>query len=142
MPLKTLCLIVFVATASAATTGCASGGTPAASPSAEAPATRRNRDIITRAEIGDPGMSAMSVYEAIQSLRPNFLSRRGTQGLLTNESGPVLASIDGAPVIAVEELKRLHLNGVVEIRLLSPAAAMQKFGGSAKQGSVILVSTM
>jgi len=42
----------------------------------------------------------------------------------------------------VEELKRLHVNGVVEIRLLGPAAAMQKFGGSAREGSVILVLTM
>lgn len=142
MPLKTLCLMLLVVASSATTTACASGGTPSASPSSDASATRRNRDIITRADLADPGMSAMSVYEAIQSLRPNFLSRRGTQGLLTNESGPVLASVDGAPVIAVEELKRLHVGGVVEIKLLSPAAAMQKFGGSARQGSVILVSTM
>ena len=32
--------------------------------------------------------------------------------------------------------------GKIEIKLLSPAAAMQKFGGSAREGSVILVSTM
>lgn len=142
MPLKTFCVMLLVVASSASTTGCASGGTPASSSSVQTPTTRRDRDVITRAELADPGMSALSVYEAIQSLRPNFLSRRGTQGLLSNESGRVLASIDGAAVIALEELKRLLVNGVVEIRLLSPAAAMQKFGGSAKQGAVILVSTM
>ena len=31
---------------------------------------------------------------------------------------------------------------VVEIRFLNPAAAMQKFGGSALEGPVILVKTM
>ena len=38
--------------------------------------------------------------------------------------------------------KRIRASGVIEIRLLSPAAAMQRFGGSAKSGAVIAVRTM
>ena len=142
MALKTVGLVLLVATASVTTTGCASAGAPASSSAAEAPPARRNRDIITRSELADPAMSALSVYDAIRSLRPNFLSSRGSQGLVSDESGKVLASIDGTAVIPVEELKRFHTRSVVEIRLLNPAAAMLKFGGAAKEGPVILVLTM
>ena len=146
MALKTVGLVLLVAAASVTTTACASGGSTASasasSAAAEAPPVRCNRDIITRSELADPSMSALSVYDAIRSLRPNFLSSRGGQGLVSDESGKVLASIDGTAVIPVEELKRLHVRSVVEIRLLNPAAAMQKFGGSAKEGPVILVLTM
>lgn len=82
------------------------------------------------------------MYDAIQSLRPNFLTRRGTQGLIDGTVGQVRASVDGASLVSLDELKRLHVNGIVEIRLLSPAVAMQKFSGSAREGAVILVLTM
>ena len=148
MRLKTGLMFLWAATAASA---CASGGaSPSTAEPGRPPAARRDRSVITMEELADPSMSALSVYEAIRVLRPNFLSNRGTQtiafegnaGEVDAESGRVHATIDGLGIVSVDDLKRLHVNGVLEIRLLDPAAAMLRFGASAKQGAVILVKTM
>ena len=149
MPLKKLPVYLLLAAVSAVA-ACASGGAPGATTSDRPSSTRRDPNVITSEELAAPAMSALSVYDAIRTLRPNFLASRGTQvvaveghaGLVDTESGKVHASIDGSGVLALDELKRLHVAGVVEIRFLSAAAAMQKFGGSAKEGPVILVRTL
>ena len=139
MPLKILgVLVLFVVGA------CASGSSaPAAGP---APSSmHRDPNVITQAELVDPAVREMSVYEAIQRLRPNFFSTRGTQTIAnqgSGESGLVHASIDNAGVVELDQLKRIRSSSVIEIRLLSPAAAMQRFGGSSKSGAVITVRTM
>jgi len=153
----TLCVLVLAAVF---TTGCASSGSSgstastgsaaSAAPSATSGAPRRDPNTITREELADPALSSLDVLEAIRSLRPNFLTSRGTQTISYTEkavvgdpeTGKVHASIDNAGVIALDELKRIHVKGVIEIRFLSAAAAMQRFGGSAKQGPVIVVRTM
>jgi hypothetical protein len=118
--------------------------------------TNRNRDVITRDELNKPSVVNMTVLDAVKSLRPQFLTVRGqntvpaksgndpingTQ-LVDQESGKVHASIDGNKVVPLEELGGIRAGAVVEVRFLSPAAAMQKFGGAARNGPVILVTTM
>jgi hypothetical protein len=138
--------------------GCAKPASiPADGPSATQAATpvNRNRDIITRDELTSPNVSGLTVLDAVRSLRPQYLSVRGQntmpakennnpdgRQLVDQESGKVHASIDGVKVVAVEELASLRPGTVVEVRFLSPAAAMQRFGGAARQGPVILVKTM
>jgi hypothetical protein len=129
-----------------------SGGT--ATPSATAPANR-NRDVITKEELTASNVSSLSVLDAVRSLRPHFLSVRGQNTMPAKEgndpekkqigdteSGKVHASIDGNKVVSIEELAGLRAGTVVEVRFLSPAAAMQRFGSTARQGPVILVKTM
>lgn len=129
----------------------ACGGGSAAPASAPAPSSlHRDPSVITQDELVDPAVSELTAYEAIQRLRPNFLSTRGTQtiaypssnGIVESESGKVHASIDNSGVLDLDQLKRIRASSVIEIRLLSPAAAMQRFGGSAKSGAVIAVRTM
>ena len=111
---------------------------------ASAPATR-NRDIITRDELTKPSVVNMTVLDAIRSLRPSFLTVRGMQtipGASDQESGKVHASIDGNKVVPLEELSAIRAGSVAEVRFLAPAAAMQRFGGTARNGPVILVETM
>jgi hypothetical protein len=138
-----------------ALTGCATR--PAAVPAgdgatqASAP-TSRNRDVITKDELMAPSVSGLTVLDAVKSLRPHFLTVRGQntvpakdaegKQLVDQESGKVHASIDGNRIVPVEELSGLRAGTVVEVRFLSPAAAMQRFGGTARQGPVILVKTM
>jgi hypothetical protein len=88
----------------------------------------------------------------VRSLRPQFLSVRGThtlqdtstarKGAVDPEAGKVHASIDGTKIVSVEELAGISANSVAEIRFLNPAQAMQRFGGAAREGPVILVTTM
>ena len=109
----------------------------------------RDRNVITAEELAAPELQAQSVLEVIRRLRPNFLSVRGTQSCLSStcstndvESGKVHASIDGNPVVSLSEIGTMHVANIVEIRFLDAAAAMQKFGGSAHEGPVILIKTM
>lgn len=136
---KTLCLCALLSVASA----CAAKA-PVSGASDEAPAaTPRNRDLITEADLAaDPTLRARTVLEVIQALRPHFLNERGsTLPYVDQEAGKVHASIDGTSIVPVSELSGVNANTVVQIRYLSAAQAMQKFGVAARQGPVILVMT-
>jgi len=135
-----------------ATTATPSG----ASASQQSSAPARDRDVITQAELSAPSVANLTVLEAVRSLRPQFLTVRGMNTvpakenndgingrvLTDQESGKVHASIDGNKIVALEELAGIRAGTVVEVRYLSPAAAMQRFGGNSRQGPVILVKTM
>lgn len=130
------------------TGGCASaaaGGPGSASDAAvgesTAGASRRDRDVITLQELSDPALRAMSVLEVIRTLRPIFLSVRGKNSHSDAEAGRVHASIDFNAVVPLEELRNVHVTGVVEILYLAAGPAMQKFGGAAHEGPVIVVRT-
>ena len=114
----------------------------------------RDRSVITQAELdADASLKAQSVLDVIRSLRPQFLTNRGTQtvkdsnvvakGMATQdpEAGYVHASIDGGRVVPLSELADMHGNQVLEIRYLNAAQAMQKFGMASRQGPIILVVT-
>lgn len=127
----------------AASAACASGNTGAR---AESGTVRRDKNVITQEELADPAVSGRNVLEAVRSLRPQFLTVRGTHTLQTTsaadpETGKVHASLDGTKIVSVEELAGINANTVVEIRFLNPSQAMQRFGGAAREGPVILVKT-
>lgn len=123
-----------------AVVACASGasGRSAIPPSSAG----RDRDVITQEEVVDAKLGAQSVLDVVRSLRPHFLNVRGTNSHSDDEAGKVHASIDGGRIIALSELGLIHASMALEIRYLTPAAAMQKFGGAAREGPVILVKTM
>jgi hypothetical protein len=102
---------------------------------------RPNRDVITSAELSAPGLRALSVLEAIRQLRPQFLSVRGKNSQSDPEAGKVHASIDYGSIIPVDDLSQMHVNAIIEVRFLNAGAAMQKFGGTAHEGPVIVVLT-
>lgn len=144
-------LFVVLLTASTAAACASSGSAPATSGSAPeaAAAASTNPDVITRDELANPSLASLSVYDAIRRLRPRFLSSRGVQnfgssGSTSNdqESGQPHASIDGAGVVSLDELKGMQAQSAVEIRLLSASSAEQRFGAAAHAGPVIVVRTM
>jgi len=112
---------------------------------------RRDRNVITRDELADPSLSGRNVLEVVRLLRPQFLTVRGThtvqdtatarRGVVDQDAGKVHASIDGTRIVSVEELAGVTASTVVEIRFLTPSQAMQRFGGAAREGPVILVKT-
>lgn len=151
-------VLALLAGSACASNPAASNTTPVAADGAtatQASAPTRNRDIISRDELTKPSVVNMTVLDAIKSLRPQFLTVRGLntmpakennnangRQIIDQESGKVHASIDGNKVVPLEELAGLRAGSVAEVRFLNPAAAMQKFGGSSRNGPVILVKTM
>jgi len=111
----------------------------------------RNRDVITREELSVPSVRSQSVLEVVRSLRPHFLTVRGVQEIKCvaeasckqdPDAGRPHASIDNGRIVPIEDLAAIHANSVLEIRFISAAQAMQKFGGAALEGPVILVNTI
>lgn len=112
-------------------------------------AVSRNRDVITAAELSKPELGAQSLLSVIRTLRPTFLVNRGLQSYTcpktTNDcqadpdAGTVHASVDNGRIVRVEELEGIHVATVQEVRYLNVATAMNRFGGAARSGPVILV---
>lgn len=139
-----LCLCLLVAISS----GCATGAPVSGSSDERRTSNPRNRDLITQQDLAaDPSLRALSVLEVIRALRPHFLNDHGTNtiqgaGLSDPEAGKVHVSMDNGRIVPLSELSATHAGQVLEIRYLNAAQAMQKFGTAARQGPVILVTTM
>jgi len=110
------------------------------------PEGRRERDVITKDEMARANVGAQSVLDVVTNLRPAFLNVRGLHNVAAvggdPEAGKVHASIDGNKLVTLDDLRSVPASTVKEIRYLNPAAAMQRFGGDAREGPVILVVTM
>lgn len=133
-----------------ASTGCSPRAPVAGATDGPHVPSQRNRDLITQDDLSaDPILRAQSVLEVVRALRPHFLNDRGNNtiqdqsaALSDPEAGHVHASIDGGRVVPIGELNGMHANEVIEIRFLNAGQAMQKFGTAARQGPIILVTTM
>ncbi len=104
-------------------------------------APTRSADVITAAELADPQIAAGDALQAVQRLRPRFLMTRGTMSSANPQAGSVHVSIDGGPLVSVDNLNRLRPASIEEIRYLSPTDAAQRFGTTAAMGGVILVKS-
>jgi hypothetical protein len=130
----------------AATAACGAKAAPETG-EGPAPAANHDRDLITREELMAPGgMGAQSLYTAIKTLRPTFLTVRGAQSFSNSTANPdegaVHVSVDNGRILPLDELQTIHTATVKEVRYYTSAQAMQKFGGAARSGPVILVTTV
>jgi hypothetical protein len=115
---------------------------PAGAPSAEAPhSSIADSDILSGAALTDPMIAGSDVLEAIRRLRPRFLMKGPSGSIMNRNAGAVHASLDGAPLMSIDNLKRIRVGDVSEIRFLNSRDAALRFGSSAETGGVILVTT-
>lgn len=133
---KRLCASVLMVAAMA----CASGSSSANEPNT-ATTSGRNADVITAEELADPSVASGDALEAVQRLRPRFLMTRGAMSVRNVTAGSVHVSIDGGPLLTVDNLSRLRPNQIAEIRYLNASDAAQRFGTNAASGAVILVKS-
>ena len=114
-----LCILLLLAGCSAAQVG---SGT-------ESP---RNR--LTEAELR--GSSAQSVYDAIQRLRPEWLTTRGPTSV-TNERGtPASVFIDGQIMGGPEYLRDIRIMDVREVKYWPASTAAARFGMGHPRGVI------
>ncbi|MEP6730261.1 MAG: hypothetical protein ABJE10_06475 [bacterium] len=132
-----ICASVLLLTAMA----CASGGSSTANDPSSASAPGRSADIITTEELNDPSVSAGDALQAVQRLRPRFLMTRGVSSIKNTTAGSVHVSIDGGPLVSVDNLSRFRPSQLSEIRYLNASDAAQRFGTNAGSGAVILVKS-
>lgn len=114
-----LALLVVVASA-----GCSSAttGGPAA------------RDLITSADMGR--VNAMTAYDAVARLQPQWLGSRGPVSMTSLEQSEVSVYVNGVEVGGPENLQNFQVIDVEEMRYYPPGEAGARFGMGHPRGVI------
>jgi hypothetical protein len=118
-----LTALLSVAAACGGSSG-APAGAAAPSPSQQ---TRRDPNVITRAEI-DQADWATNAFDLVQRLRPTFMRASGTTGVSGAARTPMVR-LNDQDMGDVAGLRQIMLSSVKEIRYYSATEATAKFGG-------------
>lgn len=105
---------------------------------ADTPGTR-NSDVITIDEMRQS--QSQNAYDAVRRLRPSFLVSRGPTTLVNRDERAPVVYLDNRRYGDVESLRNLTVDGIFEVRFLSPNQAQIKFGMN-HAGGVIHVLSM
>ena len=102
-------------------------------------AQKRQRDVISRAELLDPKNGDQTLFEVIRRLRPHMLEARpGVRSLGGATTPGVSVYIDRKRDIGLDALRGLRPDMVEEVRYLDPAKAESEFGFAAGGGAVMV----
>ena|SRR5688572_22257722 len=118
--------------------GCA----PSRNSSASRPAGSRNSTVITREEIRTAG--AANAYDLVQSLRPNWLNKRGPQTLtdvtLTDprREGDIMVYLDVARLGGLSALREVPASSLMLVEFLDATKANYRFGRGHPYGAILL----
>ena len=142
---------VFVAVAALAFAGTALSAQNARTP------TKRNSNQILLEEI--QAARATSVYDLIESLRPQWLrmterqtirtqsvdiadprGRRGTVTLQTMDEPEIIVYVNNTKAGTVETLRDLPVTNVSSVELVSPATATMRWGSGHTHGAIVVRS--
>ncbi len=120
--------------------GCAVVGSLSAAyvrPGAVAPANG-GHDLITAEEL--EGAGANTLYEAVARLRPHFLKSRTVTAYGRQETSPLMLYVDGEKMESIDDLRRVPLPEVREVRFYEPQLANLRFARYNNAGGAVAVS--
>ena len=104
-----------------------SGGAPAGAAPSPSQQTRRDANIITRAEI-EQATWATNAFDLVQRLRPSFMRASGTTGV-SGAARTAMVRLNDQDMGDFGALRQITLSSVQEIRYYSAPDATAKFGG-------------
>ncbi len=116
-------MLVTMALAGCASSGSSSGG---GSP-----------NTLTRAQLVETRQSTL--YQAIQTLRPNWLRARGSNSL--SGASEVSLYVNGSPYGTVRDLNSISIDAVEDVRYMSASEAGARYGTTAGNSGLLLVRT-
>ena len=122
--MKKLVLIVLLL----AVTACAGGS------GSKSSATPRDRATLTADDIQKTG--AIDAFTAVQALRPQWLTKRGSTSFRQVEV--VRVSLDGNLMGGPEQLRQITTSSVETIRYMDGLEATQRYGLDHGQGAVLV----
>lgn len=105
-----------------------------------------NRDVITYEEIAES--TATNVYRLIESVRPNWLQKRGAMTVSTVEDDDgaaledpeIVVYLDGSRLGSTADLETVSTAEITSIRWLNAREATQRFGTGHSRGAILVVS--
>jgi hypothetical protein len=115
--------------------GCASPPSSTGANGATPVAARRTGPVITQEEL--EGSMATNALDAIQRLRPNFLSTRGPGTINAVDEG-IIVYANGIRLGGIDTLRDVPLVDIKEIRYMSAADATQRFGTGHSHGAILI----
>jgi hypothetical protein len=123
----TVCALAFIA-------ACHALGPP------EPPPPPGERDVLRRDEIMSSTARQGDLFDAIQSLRPRFLSTpRGVVTRSSTSSSPVAVFVEGIRQTGgLEVLRQISAAKVAEVRYLDPMSAQGEYGFAATGGALLV----
>jgi len=99
---------------------------------------RTQRDVLLADEI--QRTSAVTAYDAVRQLRPEWLRRRGRSSIQNATAEVLVVYLDGARFGGPETLRSVAVGSVLEIRHLHASDATTRFG-TGHAGGAMLVRT-
>jgi hypothetical protein len=101
----------------------------ASSAGGAAPATARrgSSNLITAAELDQPALRSLSLYDAIQRLRPSWLRQRGATSVMNNNSLFPEVMVNDARS-SIDALAGLRPSDVTSVEFMSAADATTQYG--------------
>ncbi len=106
-----------------------------AAQSAGGAATRHN--LVTTEQLERAG--DVNLYDALRSLRPNFLRTRAP-AMGASPEVPIKVYVGGMQMIdGMDHLRQLMARAVQEVEFLEPQQANSRFGGSNAGGALVIV---
>jgi hypothetical protein len=118
----------------------------AGQPDAPRPRRRVDRNLITAEEIA--AHPARDLHELVRAIRPAWLRapaasttdiRRGSENL-PDVRARLVVMLDGARIGELEELRRIPITTVGEVRYLDSRDAVARFGGEFSGGAILVTS--
>ena len=92
----------------------------------------RNSNVITRAELD--GMPTSSAFDAVQRLRPQWLSRPRAPTI--QSSNPIMVYVDQRPFGTLEALRGLNTEQIERIEFVSARDATTRYGTGHASGAI------
>jgi hypothetical protein len=141
-PTFTACRYSLIGASLVALAACASNPSPSAVGDRSAAVVPVRSNIITEAEIRSAG--AASAYDLVQSLRPNWLNKRGPQTMtdasLANPAreGDIMVYMAVARLGGLAALREVAASSLVSVEFLDAAKANYRFGRGHPYGAIIL----
>lgn len=100
--------------------------------------TNGGHDLITAEELEAAGSNTL--YEAVAKLRPHFLKPRTFTAYGRPATSQLMLYVDGEKMESIDDLRRLPLLEVREVRFYEPQIANQRFARYNNAAGAIAVS--
>ena len=120
-----------VATIAIASAGCSSTGVQRT-----AGGPRHAPNAITDAEIS-AAQGIVSVYDAIQRLRPQWITSSRARNMGTQDQ--LIVYLDTNRYGSIESLRQFPIGGVTDIKYLNAAEATNRFGTGHSGGAIVIM---
>ncbi len=104
-----------------------------------ADAQKKERNLVTRAEIDSSPHIDRDLLTVLRSLRPHFLAPpRGVRSLGNGTKGPFVVSVGGTRTTGYDMLRATMANTVEEARYLDATQSENEFGANYNCGAIVI----